>query len=120
MAPGDRSVDVYVAPATLESFGIAALEARCAGLPVLARTEAGVGDFIKHGRDGLLAADDTGMAANLLRLALHPELRERIAAHNRRVTPPFQWDDLLPRTYYLYERAVAAVGGQHLRERVLI
>src|SRR5262249_27227851 len=28
--------DFYIAPAVLESFGIAALEARCAGLPVLA------------------------------------------------------------------------------------
>ena len=27
--------DVYVAPAILESFGLAALEARCVGLPVV-------------------------------------------------------------------------------------
>jgi hypothetical protein len=32
------AADVYVAPAVLEAFGIAALEARAAGLPVVART----------------------------------------------------------------------------------
>ena len=34
-----RDADFFVAPATLESFGIAALEARSAGLPVIAHAE---------------------------------------------------------------------------------
>jgi glycosyltransferase involved in cell wall biosynthesis len=37
--------DLYVAPSTLESFGIAALEARCAGLPVVAFAGSGIADF---------------------------------------------------------------------------
>ncbi|MFM8862321.1 MAG: glycosyltransferase, partial [Acidimicrobiia bacterium] len=50
--------DVFVAPANLESFGIAALEARCAGLPVVAKERTGIREFVTHGREGLLAADD--------------------------------------------------------------
>ncbi len=37
------SADVFVAPAPRESFGLAALEARVAGVPVVARTQSGVG-----------------------------------------------------------------------------
>ena len=36
-----RRADVYVAPAVLESFGLAALEARCVGLPVVGVSAAG-------------------------------------------------------------------------------
>src|SRR5690242_5504493 len=46
------TADLYVAPAPRESFGIAALEARSAGLPVVARAGSGVADFIRHGVEG--------------------------------------------------------------------
>src|SRR6185312_7852985 len=52
------NADLYVAPARLESFGIAALEARAAGLPVVARSDGGVQEFVRDGVEGLLAADD--------------------------------------------------------------
>ena len=42
--------DLFVAPAFLESFGIAALEARCAGLPVLAMRGTGITEFVADRR----------------------------------------------------------------------
>ncbi|HET6877820.1 MAG TPA: glycosyltransferase family 4 protein [Jatrophihabitans sp.] len=105
-----HDVDLYVAPATLESFGIAALEARSAGLPVLARAQGGVADFVTHGLNGLLAADDAGMTDGIVQLARDPALRRVMRRHNRTVRPPFEWCDILPRTYALYERAVAGAG----------
>lgn len=105
-----RDVDIYVAPATLESFGIAALEARSAGLPVLARAQGGVADFITHGVDGLLAADDKGLADAVVRLGVDSGLRRVMQRHNRSVRPPFDWCDILPRTYALYEHAMAGAG----------
>ena len=66
---------MFVAPANLESFGIAALEARCAGLPVLAKANSGIREFVSDEREGLLAADRrragqrTGPAAALARPA---------------------------------------------------
>ena len=52
-----EQADVFVAPATLESFGIAALEARASGLAVVARAGTGVADFVTDGVEGLLAAE---------------------------------------------------------------
>ena len=48
------SADVYLAPAELESFGVAALEARCAGLPVIAMASGGVGEFVRPDIEGYL------------------------------------------------------------------
>src|SRR5690606_36261052 len=49
--------DVFLAAARLEAFGIAALEARTAGLAVLAHAGTGVGEFVTDGLDGFLVAD---------------------------------------------------------------
>lgn len=100
-----RRADVFVAPANLESFGIAALEARCAGLPVVAMANTGIREFVAHGVEGLLASSDADLAASLARLVRSPQLRGEIAAHNRSVTPPVTWDDVLVRTAAAYKRA---------------
>jgi glycosyltransferase involved in cell wall biosynthesis len=114
-----RDVDLYVAPATLESFGIAALEARCAGLPVLARAQSGVADFVTDGVEGLLAADDDALVDALVRVAAQPELRDALRQHNRTVPPPFQWHDVLPRTYSLYAQAIDNAGRMNTRSTVV-
>ncbi|MEO3794490.1 glycosyltransferase family 4 protein [Nonomuraea sp. B10E15] len=82
-----ETADVFVAPAPRESFGIAALEARAAGLPVVARAQSGVADFVKHGTEGLLGRTPGDLARAVARLCADEKLRESIAAHNR-ATPP--------------------------------
>lgn len=97
-----RDVDVYVAPARLESFGIAALEARAAGLPVLAYAGTGVADFVADGVNGLLVDDDAAMVAALSRLILDPRLRAEITAANRAHQPAVNWSSVLAQSERLY------------------
>jgi len=104
------AADLYVAPAVLESFGIAALEARCAGLPVVAKDCGGVGEFVTDGTEGVLSATDHDMAGALARLIESPRLRDAIRAHNSTVVPAFGWDDALTRTDLLYARAANLAG----------
>jgi glycosyltransferase involved in cell wall biosynthesis len=115
LSPGDlrelyRDTDVYVVPSVLESFGIAALEARAAGLPVGGRAESGVAEFVEDGVDGLLATSDAALADAVTRLATDPDLRARIATHNRTVPPAVTWDEVVARTVIAYDRAGALVG----------
>jgi glycosyltransferase involved in cell wall biosynthesis len=100
-----RRADLYLAPATLESFGIAALEARCAGLPVIARRQTGIADFIHHGRHGLLAASDLGLAAALVELATDPGRRRAMAERNRASVPDTGWAEVLQRCDLSYKLA---------------
>ncbi|MDH2416503.1 glycosyltransferase [Nocardioides sp. CER19] len=100
-----RAASLYVAPAPKESFGIAALEARCAGLPVVANRRSGVGEFVRDRVDGVLVADDAEMAVALADLVRDADLRARMTAHNRRVAPRFDWSDVLERTEALYQEA---------------
>jgi glycosyltransferase involved in cell wall biosynthesis len=72
------SASLYVAPAPMESFGIAALEARCAGLPVVANRRSGVCEFIRDRVDGILVADDTEMAVALAELVLDEDWEDSL------------------------------------------
>ena len=111
---------VFLAPADLESFGIAALEARCAGLPVVAKADSGVSEFIHHEREGLLCGSDDDMADAVVRLARDHELRLRIAAHNRTADSPVGWETLLQKTEAAYASACLAqeAGAQTKSRRV--
>jgi len=97
-----RDADLYVAPAKLESFGIAALEARCAGLPVIAYARTGVADYIVDGRDGLLVDDDAAMVDALTAAATSPGRLAAIRSHNACHPPPVSWAEVLDRTEEIY------------------
>lgn len=81
------SADIFVAPAPRESFGIAALEARAAGLPVVARAQSGVADFVRPGKEGLLGRTFDELVDGVARLATDTELRRSIIAHNQSTEP---------------------------------
>jgi glycosyltransferase involved in cell wall biosynthesis len=104
-----ESADVFVAPAPRESFGIAALEARAAGVPVVARTQSGVADFVKDGVEGLLGRTLGDLSRAVARLCADAGLRESIAAHNRS-TPPAagSWPTVLEGFDQAYQQARAA------------
>lgn len=105
-----RRADFFVAPARLESFGIAALEARCAGVPVVAMAASGIRDLISDGREGVLVDTDAQMTAAIVSLAASPDVRARMAAHNASVAPPFSWAEALARSEEAYQRAAAMFG----------
>ena len=99
--------DAFVAPANLESFGIAALEARCAGLPVVAKARTGIREFVEHGREGLLATTDRDMVDQLRRIVVDADLRRRITEHNRRERSPVDWSIVVGRNVEAYRLAMA-------------
>ena len=104
--------DLFVAPASLESFGIAALEARTAGLPIVARTRTGVADFVRHGVEGWLVNSDAAMAETIASLARSPELVARVAVHNRLYPASVDWQSVERSCEDLYRRAARIQGRQ--------
>jgi len=97
--------DIYVQPSIKESFGLAALEARCAGLPLVIHADSGTTQFVRAGVEGLIGADDWAMAGAIAQLAHDRALRERIAEHNRSVEPADSWPNVLQEVIHGYEVA---------------
>ena len=99
--------DVFVAPANLESFGIAALEGRCAGRPVVAKSQTGIREFVRHEQEGLLADSDQDMVEQLLRIVTDRQLRDRITEHNRAIPSPVDWSGVVQRNVEAYRLAMS-------------
>ena len=107
--------DLFVLPTILESFGIAALEARFAGVPVVARAQSGISEFISHGEEGLLATSDGEMVTQLVELILDSDRRASIAEHNRSTPgPPTAWHHSVERHVTLYGAAAEVSRGRAL------
>jgi glycosyltransferase involved in cell wall biosynthesis len=99
--------DVYLSPARLESFGIAALEARTVGLPVIGRKGSGVGEFVADGVNGLAVSSDSEMTAAIARLAASPAEVARMRAWNLANPPEQEWPRVAALAVSEYERATA-------------
>ena len=94
--------DVFLAPATLESFGIAALEAAAAGVPVIGRRGTGLAEFVGDGAGGLLVDSDDALAQVLVGLAAG---RTAIVPADPEAVAEMSWPSVVARTRALYVRA---------------
>lgn len=106
-----RCTDLFVLPTILEAFGIAVLEARCAGLPIVAMRHSGVSDVIDHGRHGLLAEDHSQFADYIAQLLTDEPQRRQMAAAARQGLQKFGWDQVVADHVAIYAQAMA-----HYRE----
>ena len=102
------SADVYVAPAILESFGLAALEARTVGLPVVGLSGTGLTGFVREGVEGLLCDGDGELVDAMRALLEDNRLRRWISEHNRTVPSDLTWARALVAHERLYDEARVA------------
>jgi glycosyltransferase involved in cell wall biosynthesis len=107
-----HAADVFVLPTREEAFGIAALEARAAGLPVVAWRGTGVADFVRDGVHGLLCASDAEMTDRLAALGREPQQLAALAAHGRADPPAaYDWREVVRRHEAVYAAAGAVDHG---------
>lgn len=100
-----RDTDAFVVASTRESFGVAALEARAAGLPVIAMRASGSAEFLEHGTDALLCADDRELSLALARFLSDGALRTRLCAPSQRIGR-YSWPAVLAEHEATYARAM--------------
>lgn len=81
-----RTSDIFVFPTRADSFGIAAVEASAAGLPVIATQVGAVPEIVVDGETGFIIPPDSpeALAQSLFQLMGNPDLRLRLGGAGRR------------------------------------
>ena len=100
---------LFALPSRREAFGLALLEARAAGLPIVARASGGVPEIIEHGRQGLLATTPQAFGDAIATLLTDDALRQRFAAASRDGLEAYDWDRVVDRHEAVYRRAMAVL-----------
>jgi N-acetyl-alpha-D-glucosaminyl L-malate synthase BshA len=98
--------DIFLLPSSSESFGLVALEAMSAEVPVVASNIGGLPEVVEHGLTGFLHDPEhlAGFVASSLRLLTHERLRRTMGRRARRVARErFFVDDMVDRYIRVYE-----------------
>jgi glycosyltransferase involved in cell wall biosynthesis len=111
--------DIFAfAPVWDEGFGLPAVEAMAAGLPVVSSRSGTLVETVLDGKTGILTEknDPLKMAEALLRLLRDDDLREAMGrAGRQRVMGQFTWDRIAKEMYSRYSTLLA--GERSLTER---
>jgi glycosyltransferase-like protein len=106
-----QAADAFVFPSVKEGFGLVALEAMAAGLPVVASNIPVFREYLEHGRSALLVpVQNAGaLAGAMLRLAFDLDLRSALAAAGPAVAGAYTWDGCAGQHMAYYDRIAASV-----------
>ena len=107
--------DVFLLPSQTESFGLAALEAMAAGVPVISSNTGGIPEVNLHGFSGYLSevGDVEDMAKNALHIVRSKAELIKMKRQAKLQAAKFSLPSILPYYEKLYEEVVTNNGYQH-------
>ncbi len=102
-----RVIDVACYPSLYEPFGIVALEAMAAGIPVVVSDAGGLPEVVEHNVSGIVCprGDSDALADAIVGLFRDPARARQLADNgHRRVREVFNWDRIAAQTQSVYSR----------------
>ena len=106
--------DLFLLPSETESFGLAALEAMAAKVPIISTNTGGLPEVNVHGETGFMSdvGDVADMARNSLRILKDDALLEQMKNAAFARAEQFSINRILPQYEALYERALVEISAK--------
>jgi glycosyltransferase involved in cell wall biosynthesis len=103
-----KSSDMVAVPSRFEPFGIIALEAMAAGVPIVVSRVGGLAEIVEDDVDGLEVDPNSpySIARATIRLLSDPALASRLAARAREKVKSYNWKSSASKTLEVYEAAI--------------
>ncbi len=105
-----KAADIFALPSVSEGFGLVAIEAMAAELPVVASDIGGLRHIISDGENGLLCtvASPESMAAAIGRVLDERDLRYRLTAGAQQTVERYDWNKVTLDYLHLYRDLIEA------------
>lgn len=103
--------DVFLMPSSLESFGLAALEAMSCGVPCVTSDACGLKEINKHGLSGYMApiGDVKKMSEYVMEIIENPELKKAMSSNARQYAlKNFHVNAIIPQYLDLYREVLSS------------
>ena len=104
-----KCADIAVFPSTYEPFGIVALEAMLAGVPVVVSDIGGLNEIVEHGVNGMksYAGNPNSIADSILALMYDHQLSDKIIKNaKQKVKDRYNWTKVAQDTHFVYQKAI--------------
>jgi len=103
-----KSSDMLAVPSRFEPFGIIALEAMAAGVPVVVSRVGGLAEIVEDDVDGLVMDPNSphSIAKATIRLLSDRALASRLAARAKEKVKAYTWEHSAAKTLEVYEAAI--------------
>lgn len=103
-----KSSDVVVVPSRFEPFGIVALEAMAAGVPLVVSRVGGLAEIVEDSVDGIEVEPNnpSAIAAATVRILSDRELVSRLVTKGEEKVKSYSWENVAKRTLGVYQEAV--------------
>jgi D-inositol-3-phosphate glycosyltransferase len=103
-----QASDLVIVPSYSESFGLVAVEAQAAGIPVVAASVGGLKTVVAHEKSGLLIEnhDPQNWAHQINELINNPSLRNKLSLGAVNQANNFSWDSTVENLLSVYQAAL--------------
>ena len=104
-----KCADVAVFPSTYEPFGIVALEAMLAGVPIVVSDVGGLNEIVEHGVTGMksYAGNANSIADSILALLYDHQLAANVSKNAKaKVKELYNWNKIAQDTHFTYQKAI--------------
>ena len=116
-----KCADVAVFPSTYEPFGIVALEAMLAGVPVVVSDVGGLNEIVSHGVNGMksYAGNANSIADSILTLLYDHKLCETVTKNAKlKVKQEFNWQKIAQDTHFTYQKAICETVAERQAKQI--
>ena len=103
--------DLFLLTSEFESFGLAALEAMAAGVPVISTNTGGLPEVVTHGHSGMMSnvGDIDDMAKNAIHILENPERHQAFKHGALEQATAFDIKNILPQYEALYDEVYSGI-----------
>ena len=116
-----KCADIAVFPSTYEPFGIVALEAMLAGIPIVVSDVGGLNEIVEHGVTGMksYAGNSNSISDSVLSLLFDAKLCDNVSKNAvKKVKELYNWNKIAQDTHYVYEQAICQTEAQRQLEKM--